>query len=56
MRIRVSAGADSAVDRVLLADEGLVGGGLGSLLLLGGTALVCAGFYTSQFIIGRAAA
>lgn len=34
----------------------LTGGGLGSLLLLGGTALVCAGFYTSQFIIGRAAA
>lgn len=33
----------------------LTGGGLGSLLLLGGTALVCAGFYTSQFIIGRAA-
>lgn len=34
----------------------LTGGGFGSLLLLGGTALVCAGFYTSQFIIGRAAA
>lgn len=33
----------------------LTGGGLGSLLLLGGTMLVCAGFYTSQFIIGRAA-
>lgn len=33
----------------------LTGGGLGSLLLLGGTVLVCAGFYTSQFIIGRAA-
>lgn len=33
----------------------LTGGGLGSLLLLGGTLLVCAGFYTSQFIIGRAA-
>lgn len=34
----------------------LTGGGLGSLLLLAGTVLVCAGFYTSQFIIGRAAA
>lgn len=33
----------------------LTGGGLGSLLLFGGTLLVCAGFYTSQFIIGRAA-
>lgn len=34
----------------------LTGGGLGSLLLLGGTVLVCTGFYTAQFIIGRAAA
>ena len=34
----------------------LTGGGLGSMLLLAGTVLVCAGFHTSQFIIGRAAA
>lgn len=33
----------------------LTGGGLGGLLLLVGTALVCAGFATSQAIIGRAA-
>lgn len=33
----------------------LTGGGLGGILLVGGTALVCAGFITSQMIIGRAA-
>lgn len=32
----------------------LTGGGLGGVLLLVGTALVCAGFATSQHIIGRA--
>lgn len=34
----------------------LTGGGLGGLLLLVGTALVCAGFATSQRIIAKAAA
>lgn len=34
----------------------LTSGGLGGILLVGGTALVCAGFITSQTIIGRAAA
>lgn len=34
----------------------LTGGGLGGVLLLAGTCLVCAGFVSSQIIIGRAAA